>query len=347
MLKVLPIILSILTVLNVDFLYPLSQTEPIKGIYLTAKTVSTESKFNGLMNVVDQTGLNAMVIDIKDDEGIVTYDSNLPLVNQIQSDHKAPIKNLSSVLQKLKEKDIYTIARIVVFKDPYLASKKTEWAIKRKDQAVWKDKKGIMWVDPYRKEVWDYAISIAKEVSALGFDEIQWDYVRFPDYKNLNNEVTFSPSSFQSKEAAIGGFLKYAYGHVKTPDTMISADVFGLTTSVNDDMGIGQKWETITQHVDIISPMMYPSHYSNGNYGIENPERNPYNLIKAGLKDAKEKNKRVQTAGKPVAKIRPWYQDFDMRVPYSLKEVQDQIRAGNELGINEYLLWNAGNEYSF
>jgi hypothetical protein len=340
-------ILSLFTMLNINFLFPFSFTEPVKGIYLTAKSVTTADKFNELTSLVGNTGLNTMVIDVKDDEGRVTYDSELPLVNEIQSDKNATIKDLASVVQTLKEKNIYTIARIVVFKDPYLAKKKSEWAIKSKNKTLWKDKSGIMWVDPHRQEVWDYSISIAQEVAKLGFDEIQWDYVRFPDYKNIEKEVTFAPSAFQTKEAAIGGFLKYAYSKVKTPSLTISADVFGLTTSVSDDMGIGQKWEIMTQHVDVISPMMYPSHYAKGTYRIANPEADPYQLIKKGLQDAIEKNNKVQSQGKPVAKIRPWYQDFDMAIPYSLKEVQDQIRAGNELGINEYLLWNAGNNYSF
>ncbi|SEM77189.1 hypothetical protein SAMN05192533_105256 [Mesobacillus persicus] len=346
MIKVLTV-LSLVTMLNINLLFPFSLTEPIKGIYLTAKSVSTESKFNDLTNLVANTGLNTMVIDIKDDEGRITYDSDLPLVNEIKSDQNAPIQDLASVVQILKKQDIYTIARIVVFKDPYLAKKKSEWAIKSKNNTLWKDKSGVMWVDPHRKEVWDYSISIAQEVTKLGFDEVQWDYVRFPDYKNIDKEVIFASSPFKTKEAAIGGFLKYSYSKVKTPTVTISADVFGLTTSVKDDMGIGQKWETMTQHVDVISPMMYPSHYAKGTYGIANPEADPYQLIKKGLKDAIEKNKKVQSQGKTVAKIRPWYQDFDMKVPYSLKEVQDQIHAGNELGINEYLLWNARNTYSF
>lgn len=340
-------ILSFLTMLNINFLFPFSLTEPIKGIYLTSKSVSTTDKFNELTSLVDNTGLNTMVIDVKDDEGKITYDSELPLVNEIQSDKNAPIKDLASVVQTLKEKNIYTIARIVVFKDPYLAKKKSEWAIKSKNRTLWKDKSGIMWVDPHRQEVWDYSISIAQEVSKFGFDEVQWDYVRFPDYKNIDKEVSFASSPFPTKEAAIGGFLQYAYSKVKTPNLTISADVFGLTTSVKDDMGIGQKWETMTQHVDVISPMMYPSHYAKGTYGIANPEASPYQLIKKGLQDAIAKNHEVQSQGKPVAKIRPWYQDFDMRIPYRIKEVQDQIRAGNELGITEYLLWNAGNTYTF
>lgn len=340
-------LLSLVAMMNINFLYPLFQEKPVKGIYLHANSVSTESKFNELIKTVEKTSQNAMVIDVKNDDGMITYDSNIPLVNEIQSDKNAPIKDLASVLKTLKAKNIYTIARIVVFKDPYLAKKKTEWAIKNKKHALWKDKGGNMWVDPHRKEVWDYTISIAQEVSTLGFDEIQWDYVRFPDYKNLDKEVNFASSPYKSKEETIGGFLKYAYPKIKSPNVTISADVFGLTTSEKNDMGIGQRWEIITQYVDVISPMMYPSHYAKGNYGIADPESQPYQLIKAGLKDALKKNEEVKAQGKPVAKIRPWYQDFDMRVPYNIKQVQDQIKAGNELGITEYLLWNARNQYSY
>jgi hypothetical protein len=340
-------IISLLLIFNLSSPYLNSQAETMKGIYLTANSISTEAKFNHFVNLIMRTGLNTVVIDVKNDEGMVTYDSNLPLVNQVQSDKGAPIKNLPSIIQKLKDKNIYTIARIVVFKDPYLAKNKPEWAIKRKNQTLWKDAKGVMWIDPYRKEVWDYSISIAREVAQLGFDEIQWDYVRFPDYKNLDNEVSFPYSKERSKEEAIEGFLKYAYSTLKNKNLTISADVFGLTTTAKDDMGIGQKWERITQHVDVISPMMYPSHYANGAYGIANPENNPYQLIKEGLKDAIEKNNNVKSKGKSAAKIRPWYQDFDKKIPYDLTQVQEQINAGKELGIGDYLLWNARNEYSF
>jgi len=347
MLKLLAF-LSIFTMLNVSFLnteWPTTPT-PIKGIYVTADSVTTDTKFRQLLKIIEKTDLNAMVIDVKDDEGMLTYNSDLSIVHKIQSDQNAPIKDLSKLLQKLKDKNIYTIARIVVFKDPYLAKKKPELAIKDKSGDLWKDASGIKWVDPHRQEVWNYNISIAKEVAQLGFDEIQWDYVRFPDYKNIDEEVTFAPSGYKSKEATIGGFLQHAYTKLKTPKITISADVFGLTTSVKNDMGIGQRWETIAQFVDVISPMMYPSHYADGNYGIPSPEANPGLLIKAGLKDAITKNKNSFSQGKSIAVIRPWLQDFSMKVPYSLKEVNAQIRAANDLGINEYLLWNAKNEYS-
>lgn len=334
-------------IMNVNFLFIDAQAKTIKGIYLHAYSVSNETKFYELVNLIENTGLNTMVIDVKNDDGLVTYDSKLPLVHQLQSDQHAPIKDIASVLQKLKEKDIYTIARIVVFKDPYLAKKKPEWAIKRKNQTLWKDAKGTMWIDPNRKEVWDYCISIAQEVAELGFNEIQWDYVRFPDYKNLNKEAVFQNSPYKSKEVAIEEFLKYAYSKVKSTDLTISADVFGLTATAKDDMGIGQRWERIIQHVDVISPMMYPSHYTNGAYGIANPESNPYQLVTEGLQDAIEKNSRIQSKGRHVAKIRPWYQDFDVKVPYTLKQVQEQIHAGNDLEIRDYLIWSARNDYSF
>lgn len=345
MYKIIAFVL-ILIFLNINCLFTNAYAAPIKGIYVNASSVKDEVKFNKLIQLVDQTGINAMVIDIKDDNGKVTYDSKLPLVNQIQSDQNPPIKNLAAIIQKLKEKNIYTIARIVVFKDPYLAKSKPEWAIKTKKQTIWKDASGIMWIDPHRKEVWDYCTSIAQEVAQLGFDEIQWDYVRFPDYKNIDREVVFANSPYRSKEEAIEGFLTFAYPKVKQKNVTISADVFGLTTSAKDDMGIGQKWERITQHVDVISPMMYPSHYANGSYGINQPESKPYQLIKEGLKDAKEKNSKISSQGKHTAIIRPWYQDFDMKVPYTLKHVQDQIRAGNEQGIPDYLLWSAKSNYS-
>jgi len=335
-----------------DYLDQTKISRQVKGLYVTGSTAGIESKFQHLVQLLNETELNSLVIDVKEDFGYVTYQSNVPLVNEVRSDRKTFIKDIDDLLRLARENNIYTIARIVTFKDPFFAGAKPEYAIQRKTGGVWRDKYGVSWVDPYRKEVWDYNIAIAKEAAEKGFKEIQFDYVRFPaNSKKVDREATFNNPENLAKSEVIAAFLAYAKEQLKDYPVYISADVFGLTTTTVDDMGIGQQWELITATVDYISPMMYPSHYANRSYGIPIPDANPYATIKNGLEDAIEKNNKVREQGQNVAIIRPWYQDFTGswvkgHINYGPKEVLDQIRAGNELGIDQYLIWNAGNVYS-
>jgi hypothetical protein len=320
--------------------------EKVKGIYVSFSNVG-DDRLNGLIQLLEKTELNAMVIDVKDDLGRIPYDSKVDLVNQVGADRSQNVSDMKKLLSDLKKREIYTIARIVTFKDPNLAKKKPDWAMKRHNGSVWRDPKGVAWVDPYRKEVWDYTISIAKEAVELGFDEIQFDYVRFPDNaKRVKREVAFHNPHGKSKAENITDFLTYANQELKPMGAFISADVFGLVTTARDDMGIGQEWEKIAGQVDYISPMMYPSHYSEGSYGLSSPEANPHQTIEEGLKDALARNKKLEAKGIKTPIIRPWYQDFDFRRRYGTKEVRDQIKAGEELGIHQYLIWNQGNRYT-
>ena len=322
-----------------------------KGIYLTGWSAGN-SNFQKLLNLVNETELNAMVIDMKEDEGRVTYQSGIPFVKEVKSDGTRFIRDIDQMMQTLKENHVYTIARIVCFKDPFLAGKKLDWAMQRKTGGVWSDKKGVVWIDPYRKEVWDYNIALAKEAAMKGFDEIQFDYVRFPDNgKKVDQEVAFYQQNGRAKQQVISDFLAYARKELAPYNVYISADIFGLVTSVTDDMGIGQKWELVSPHVDYVSPMMYPSHYANGTYGLAIPDAHPYETIYHGLQDAQKKDQGLKAKQQQPATIRPWYQDFTARwvkghIPYGPREVQAQIKAGRDLGVDEYLIWDAGNSYS-
>jgi len=322
-----------------------------KGIYLTGWSAGG-SRFQKLLNLVNQTELNAMVIDVKEDEGRVTYQSGIPLVKEVKSDGTRFISDIDQLMQTLHDHHVYTIARIVCFKDPYLAGKKLDWAMQRKTGGPWADNKGVVWIDPYRKEVWDYNIALAKEAAKKGFKEIQFDYVRFPDNgKRVDQEVAFYQQNGKAKQQVISDFLAYARKELEPYNVFISADIFGLVPSVTDDMGIGQKWELVSPHVDYVSPMMYPSHYANGTYGLAVPDAKPYETIRQGLLDAQAKDQVVKSQNKKPAVIRPWYQDFTAtwvrgHIPYGPREVLAQIRAGQELGIDEYLIWDAGNSYS-
>ncbi|MDQ0903033.1 MULTISPECIES: putative glycoside hydrolase [unclassified Paenibacillus] len=323
----------------------------VKGIYVSAWS-AVGNKFEQLVDLVDQTDLNAMVIDVKNDSGQVTYPSAIPLVNEIGANSHVIIRDLKAKLLRLKEKHIYTIARVVVFKDPYLSMKKSNYAMMTQAGNVWKDSKGTAWVDPYKEEVWDYNIQVAKEAALLGFDEIQFDYVRFPENgKKVDQEVKFDNPNKWTKAQVIENFLKKAKEQIGER-TYLSADVFGLTTSSDNDMGIGQDWSMISKQVHYISPMLYPSHYSSGVYGIKNPDLQPYAVIRKAISDANGKNQLLLKSDSQIAEIRPWYQDFTAtwvkpHKKYGAIDVMEQIKAAREQGVEQFLLWNSSSTYSY
>lgn len=323
----------------------------IKGIYVSAWS-AVGNKFEQLIDLVDQSDLNAMVIDVKNDSGQVTYPSAVPLVNEIGANSHVIIRDLKGMLLRLKEKHIYTIARVVVFKDPYLSVKKSNYAMMNQAGNVWKDNKGTAWVDPFKEKVWDYNIQVAKEVALLGFDEIQFDYVRFPENgKKVDQEVKFDNPNKWTKAQVIENFLKKAKEQIDG-QAYLSADVFGLTTSSDNDMGIGQDWSMISKQVHYISPMLYPSHYSSGVYGIKNPDLQPYAVIRKAISDANGKNQLLVKSDSRNAEIRPWYQDFTAtwvkpHKKYGTIDVKEQIKAAKEQGVEQFLLWNSSSTYSY
>lgn len=325
-------------------------TIEVKGIYVSAWKARGNS-LEQLIRLVNDTELNAMVIDVKNDSGQITYDSQVALANEIGSDDTNPIADIRALLKRLKDNNIYTIARVVVFKDPYLSSARNDLAMQTKSGAVWRDKKGVAWVDPYHPAVQAYNLDVAKEAAKLGFDEIQFDYVRFPENgKKVDREVRFRNPQNISKADLITGFLQQA--KTSMPNIPISADVFGLTPSITDDMGIGQDWNRISPVIDTISPMIYPSHYSDGALGISFPDLQPYAVISRALKDAINKNTQLQQQQKSAARVRPWLQDFTARwvknhQTYGMKQIREQIKAVKELGIDQYLLWNPSSTYSY
>jgi hypothetical protein len=243
------------------------------------------------------------------------------------------------MMAKLREHRIFPIARIVCFNDPLLAGKRADWAIQNKNGGVWRDKKGSAYTNPYKREVWDYLLELAEEAADLGFQEIQFDYVRFPSDGKISD--TAYPGQDSSMEDAIAGFLAYARERLEPKGVWVSADVFGLTLYEKDDMGIGQKIEKVAQNVDIVSPMIYPSHYYSGHYNIDNPNSHPYEIIKAATNDA---TRRLVGTG---AVYRPWLQDFSLGgVTYGPEQVKKQIEAVEELGYQEWLLWDPSVKYT-
>lgn len=320
---------------------------PVRGIYITAQTVADKAKFDKLIKLIDETELNAVVIDVKNDEGMVTYHTNIEDVQFDGANTKVTIQDIDSVLKILNKKNIYPIARIVTFKDNKAASRFPNLAVKSKSGSVWRDRNGQGWLNPYNKEAWDYVVDIAEEAAAKGFKEIQFDYVRFPTDGNLKM-TDYGRSSGSSKPQAIGDFLKYARTRLSDMGVVVSADVFGLVTTAETDMNIGQKLEYLADSVDVISPMVYPSHYGKGCYGIAEPDFEPYKIVNYSMKVGKQ---RLDKNDKSIARLRPWLQDFSATYlpkykKYGPAEVRAQIKATYDAGVDEWILWNAANRYT-
>jgi hypothetical protein len=305
----------------------------IRGIHLTAFISAVNKHRNALIELLDETELNAAVIDIKELEGQI-YMDGVKTADANGTSFARALPNLDKFLKQLKEKEIYTIARIVVFRDNLMPRKKTKWAVKKPDGSLWTDRKGITWLDPYNEEVWDYSIEIAQRAADLGFDEIQFDYIRFPSDGNISScRYINKEHNKESAAQALVGFLKKANERLKAKDVKISIDVFGLTTTADDDMGIGQRIVEMAQYVDYVSPMVYPSHYNRGAYGIADPNKEPYKTVYKGIEGA---IKRL-----PTQKMRPWLQDFSLGFKYEAKQVRAQIQACYDNGVGDWLLWNA------
>lgn len=321
----------------------------VKGIYITGNTVAYTEKFNKLLELVKTTELNTVVIDIKDDEGLMTYASSLPDVEFAGANKKVRIKDIDGVLKLLKENNIYPIARIVTFKDRRAGDKYANLAVKNKNGGIWRDRNGMSWLNPYNRESWDYIVDIAEEAAVKGFKEIQFDYVRFPTDGDLK-AIDYGADAEKQKAEAIAEFLSYARERLQSMGVVVSADVFGLVTTDTGDMGIGQHLESIAKSVDVVCPMVYPSHYAKGSYGVAEPDFEPYKIVNKSMTVAQKRINAIQ-GNEKAALLRPWLQDFtasylDRYKKYGAKEVRDQINAAYDAGQNEWILWNAGNIYT-
>jgi hypothetical protein len=299
-----------------------------------------------LIDVATRTEVNALVIDVKDDRGLVLYHSTVPLAREIGADTERPMSyaRMRAVLDTMRAHNLYPIARIVVAKDPILADRKREWAIKRKsDGTVWLDKHKKPWLDPTHPEIWKYAADLAAEAVRMGFSEIQLDYVRFPDEDRVIHEGDYAKMNGRVRAQVIRDQLGYVRSLIRPLRVPMTIDVFGLTATDTTDMGIGQRWEMFVNQADVVLPMAYPSHYARGTYGLRNPNANPYVTIDRTLKDAKRRSQGIPGA----AKLVPYYQDFTMGSPrYGVPQVRAQMKAGYDNGIRSWILWNARSKYT-
>jgi hypothetical protein len=311
-----------------------------KALYLTFYGIGDRSLRESALKLINETELNALVIDIKGDRGMITYKSSILFASEIGAQKLIIIKDIRRLLQSMREKGIYTIARIVVFKDNTLGSARPDLTVRTQDGRIWHDGEDLIWVDPSRKEVWDYNINIAVEAAQIGFDEIQFDYVRFPDKKGLKFAV---PNTEENRVEYISGFLMEAKKKLMPYNVFIAADVFGYASWNLNDTLIGQKLENLLPCVDYISLMLYPSGFQFGIPGYRNPVAYPYQIVALSLKRAQER-----TNISPV-RFRPWLQAFrdyafDRRY-FNGTEIRNQIKAAEEFGSNGWMLWNPRNVY--
>ncbi|CAM3796367.1 putative glycoside hydrolase [Cohnella lubricantis] len=327
---------------------PQPDAPEVKGIYVTAYSAGG-SRMSTLLDLVDKTELNAMVIDIKDDSGYITYKTDNPNLQKMGTPQPF-IKDIDKLMSTLQEHEVYPIARIVVFKDTVLAKKHPELSYVQKDGSIWKNGNGDAFVNPYRKEVWDYNVEIAKEAAKHGFKEIQFDYVRFPEgFEKKADSLQFSKND-ETRVDIVADFVKYAREQLEPLGVRVSVDIFGYAASVPAAEGIGQDFVKISDSVNVISPMIYPSHYSTGWFKQKDPDLAPYETIKGAMEDTHEK---LSELGGQQPIVRPWIQDFTASwlgkghyMKYGAAEVSAQIKALNDSGVTEFLLWNASNKYS-
>ena len=326
--------------------YPGNPRVDARAVYVSFNVLAS-SRFDEILTMIDETELNALVLDYKDDLGeLLTRSATAARLNPAANE-KVRYQDAGDLIRKLKAKNIYLIARIVTFKDPLFARTHPEKAIlDNRTGRTFKSDDGLSWASPHDRDFRDYNLGIAREAALAGFNEIQFDYIRFPDVPK-SADLNYRNPGNVSKAAAIQSFLLEARKELAPLNVYVAADVFGLVTTTKDDMRIGQYWEAVSNAVDYICPMVYPSHYANGSYGLKIPDQHPYELIDRTLGYAIRRDKAQPTP----ARIRPWLQGFTATwvkgyIPYGPAEVKAQIKAAKDSGINSYLIWHPSGRYN-
>ncbi len=323
-----------------------TRPDSIKGIYVNAWAAGSRRRMDALLELARNTEINTFVVDIKDVTGHISHRSSVPLAKESGALNELRIRDLPGLLRRLDDEGIYPIARIVIVKDSVLAHARPELAIQDTAGGLWYDSKGVTWLNLHQRGVWDHHADLAEEVARMGFPEIQWDYVRFPDSRPSDMaRAHFPGGDTEERTDAVRGFLEYAGERLDALDLDIhmTADVFGVATSFPRVAGIGQEWEKIIDRVDAAHPMIYPSHYGAGSHGFDQPNAYPYEIVLAALEYARRRNDAMEVAGD----VRPWLQDFTMGSPrYEAPEVRAQIQATYDAGYSGWILWNPSTRYS-
>lgn len=336
---------------GVEISYP---DDGVRGIFVSGYTAGSE-RMNELIDYVNTSGLNSMVVDVKEDMGDIMME--LPVENDIAEANSYTYTDSETLMSQMEENQIYPIARVVVFKDSRLAEAEPELSFLNPDGSIWENGRGENFVNPFLQEVWDYNIEIAVEAAKLGFKEIQFDYVRFPEgFEFYGETLDFDLGDYADEEDAgtrrvnaVTDFVEYAGDALEPYDVDVSVDIFGYAATHGVAEGIGQDFSQISENVDVISSMVYPSHWGPGSFGIDAPDTEPYQVIDQYIQAENE----VLAALDDPPVSRPWLQDFTASylgagnyLNYDVEEIETQIQALKDNGVDEFLLWDASNQYT-
>ncbi len=317
-----------------------ARPQMMKALYMTSCVASTGEWKDSLVKLIDTTELNSIIVDIKDYTGMVSYpmegEEFVPNTNCF-------VKNMKEFVDLLHQKNIYVIGRVTVFQDSTFTKKHPDLAVKKKDGSVWRDRKGLAFVDVGAEPYWEHMVTLAETAYADGFDEINFDYIRYPSDGDMKN-IWFSQSpASTTKVANIERFFSYLRENIPQDKPVISGDLFGMTTTNNDDLNIGQKLEVALKYFDYVYPMVYPSHYPTGWNGFKNPAANPGEVVKLAMQGGVDK---AIAASSTPQKLCTWIQDFDLGATYTPAMVRAQIQSTYDVGLNCWLLWDASNKYT-
>ena len=315
---------------------------PIRGLYVNRFAAQSTKKMKKLLAIADSTEINAFVIDIKDEFGL-NYNSSDPML-QKNAGTQTKVRDLKALVDTINAHGILPIARIVVFKDSVTARMNPQHTIRKADGTPWRDHKGLTWVNPYAQAIWEYNFRIAEEAVKMGFGEVQFDYIRFPEpYKSLPPQV-FPGGDNRPKPDAIADFLKTAKTRLNALGVRSTADIFGLVTTVNGPLEVAQHWERLSPVTDVLLPMVYPSHYPRGAFGLPAPNAEPYKVIFAAINRARERD--LKLGVKTPEHVRPWLQAFTLGQPrYEAEQIREQKRAVYDAGYEGWVLWHPGSQY--
>jgi hypothetical protein len=314
---------------------------PIRGLYVNRFAAQSTKKMRHLIGIADSTEINAFVIDVKDEFGL-NYNSSDPML-QKNAGTMTKVQNMKALLDTLNAHGILPIARIVVFKDSVTARMNPDHVIRKADGAPWRDHKGLTWVNPYANAIWEYNFRIAEEAVKMGFGEVQFDYIRFPEpYKSLPQQV-FPESNGRGKTEALAEFLAAAKKRIDKLGVRTTADIFGLVATVGGALEVGQRWEPMVKSVDVVLPMVYPSHYPRGSFGIARPNAEPYEIIHTAISRGRV---RTEALGLKGERVRPWLQAFTLGQPkYGAPEIEAQKKAVYDSGYESWVMWHPGSSY--
>jgi hypothetical protein len=312
----------------------------LKAVYMSSWAAGNQKFRDHLFDLVDNTEANAVIIDIKDYTGRISFMVQDPKLIKIGSAQDR-IPDIKEFIAKLHEKNVYVIGRISSFQDSFLINVYPESAVKNKEGQIWKDYKGVKWLDAGAKPVWEYLVAIGKEAHSVGFDELNFDYIRYPSDGDMK-DIAYPWSGDKPRREVMKSFFAYLREQFATSSIPLSVDLFGLTTSSSGDLGIGQNLNDALMYFDYVSPMVYPSHFAKGFIGFPKPAEKPYEVIKYSMDSAIAK---ASTTEVSRDKIRPWLQAFDLGAIYTPALVRAQIQATYDSGLTSWMLWNAGSVY--